>query len=93
MNERRFFLDVKQSATGLAWHHRLDPRQENIALAIAQSHGIPDIVARVLAARNIELDAAKAFPQSHHTRNAARPFVADGHGGGGGAPGSGDHAA
>ena len=61
MNERRFFLDVKQSATGLAWHHRLDPRQENIALAIAQSHGIPDIVARVLAARNIELDAAKAF--------------------------------
>lgn len=59
--DRPFFLDVRQSASGLAWQSRLDPRQENVALAIAQSHGIPDIVARVLAARNIELDAARAF--------------------------------
>jgi single-stranded-DNA-specific exonuclease len=59
--DRPFFLDVRQSASGLAWQSRLDPRQENVALAIAQAHGIPDIVARVLAARNIELDAARAF--------------------------------
>jgi single-stranded-DNA-specific exonuclease len=59
--EQRFFLDVRQSATGLAWHHRLDPRQENIALAIAQTHGISDIVARVLAGRNVEIEGAPAF--------------------------------
>src|SRR5690606_19439880 len=55
------FLDVRQSATGLAWAHRLDQRQENTALAIAQGHGVPDIVARVLAGRGVEQDAAARF--------------------------------
>jgi len=59
--DRRFFLDVCKSATGLAWEHRLDARQENIALAVAQNHGIPDIVARVLAGRGIGPDEAPAF--------------------------------
>jgi len=59
--ERRFFLDVRKSATGLAWEHRLDARQENIALAVSQTHGIPEIVARVLAGRGIGLDEAPAF--------------------------------
>ena len=40
----RFFLDVRRSATGLAWEHRLSERQEAIALAMAQSHGVSDIV-------------------------------------------------
>lgn len=61
MTERRFFLDVRQSATGLAWAHRLDQRQENVALAIAQSHGVPDIVARVLAGRGVDQDGAARF--------------------------------
>ncbi|MBX9461755.1 MAG: single-stranded-DNA-specific exonuclease RecJ [Aquamicrobium sp.] len=61
MTERRFFLDVRQSATGLAWAHRLDQRQENIAMAIAQSHGVPDIVARVLAGRGVDQDGAARF--------------------------------
>lgn len=57
--ERRFFLGVRASATGLAWEHRLNERQENIALAIAQGHGMPDIVARVLAGRDVGDDAAR----------------------------------
>jgi single-stranded-DNA-specific exonuclease len=59
--DRRFFLDVRNSATGLAWEHRLDARQENIALAVSQTHGIPEIVARVLAGRGIGLAEAPAF--------------------------------
>ncbi|MGN6585444.1 MAG: single-stranded-DNA-specific exonuclease RecJ [Rhizobiaceae bacterium] len=59
--EKRFFLDVRKSATGLAWEHRLDARQENIALAVSQTHGIPEIVARVLAGRGVGLDEAPAF--------------------------------
>ena len=59
--EERNFLDIRQSACGLAWHHRLDQRQENIALAMAQTHGVPDIVARILAGRGVTLDAAARF--------------------------------
>ncbi|MHB2265191.1 single-stranded-DNA-specific exonuclease RecJ [Aliihoeflea sp. PC F10.4] len=61
MSERRHFLDVRRSARGLAWVHRLDPRQENIALAIAQTHGVTDIVSRVLAARGVGLDETPRF--------------------------------
>ncbi len=61
MDERRPFLDVRRSARGLAWRHRLDQRQENVALVMAQSHGIADIVARILAARGVLPDQAKRF--------------------------------
>jgi len=59
--ERRAFLDVRRSASGLAWVHRLSERDENVALAMSQTHGLPDIVARVLAGRGIEADAAQRF--------------------------------
>lgn len=59
--DKRYFLDVRHSARGLAWEHRLDLRGENVALAMAQTHGIPEIVARVLAGRGVELDEAKRF--------------------------------
>nr|WP_274629568.1 single-stranded-DNA-specific exonuclease RecJ [Mesorhizobium shangrilense] len=52
-DEKRFFLGVRKSATGLAWEHRLNERQDMAALAIAQDHGVPDIVARVLAGRGV----------------------------------------
>ena len=58
--EKRFFLDVRRSATGVAWTHRLSERQDMAALAIAQGHGLPDIVARVLAGRGVSaLDAPR----------------------------------
>ncbi|MBZ9681368.1 MULTISPECIES: single-stranded-DNA-specific exonuclease RecJ [unclassified Mesorhizobium] len=61
MGERRLFLDVRQSATGLSWEHRLTERQDMIALAIAQGHGVPDIVARVLAGRGVAADETERF--------------------------------
>ncbi|WFP60500.1 single-stranded-DNA-specific exonuclease RecJ [Mesorhizobium sp. WSM4904] len=59
--ERRFFLDVRQSATGVSWEHRLTERQDMAALAIAQGHGVPDIVARVLAGRGVTAEQTERF--------------------------------
>lgn len=59
--EKRYFLDVRQSARGMAWEHRLDQRGENIALAMAQSYGLPDIVARILAGRGVGQEDARRF--------------------------------
>lgn len=49
----RFFLGVERSASGRAWRGRLDARGETAALAIAQRHGVPELLARVLAGRGI----------------------------------------
>ncbi len=57
----RLFLGIRASATGIAWEHRLSERQENVALAIAQGHGISDIVARVLAGRDVGPETAERF--------------------------------
>ena len=54
--ERRHFLGVEQSATGRAWRDRLDERGAARALAIAQRHDLPDLLARVLAGRGVEID-------------------------------------
>jgi len=59
--QERFFLGVSQSVTGYRWVDRLGPREANIALAIAQNHGMPDLVARVLAGRGVSLDEAPMF--------------------------------
>ncbi|MEX0409318.1 single-stranded-DNA-specific exonuclease RecJ [Aquibium sp. LZ166] len=61
MADLRPFLDVRRSASGLSWVHRLSERDENVALAITQNHGLPDIVARVLAGRGIDSDACLGF--------------------------------
>lgn len=57
----RLFLGIRASATGIAWEHRLSERQENVALAIAQGPGISDIVARVLAGRDVGPETAERF--------------------------------
>jgi len=61
LTERRYFLDVRRSATGLAWEHRLTEAQEMVALAMAQADGVPEIVARVLAGRGVRKGEALAF--------------------------------
>lgn len=61
MTTERFFLGVKQSATGQKWVDRLGPRKANTALAIAQHHGISDLVARVLAGRGVSVEGAPEF--------------------------------
>jgi single-stranded-DNA-specific exonuclease len=61
MAENRLFLGVENSATGRAWRDRLDERGASRALAIAQRHEIPELLARILAGRNVEADAVDAF--------------------------------
>ncbi len=62
--ERRHFLGVEQSATGRAWRDRLDERGAARALAIAQRHDLPDLLARVLAGRGVEIDEVGASSRS-----------------------------
>jgi single-stranded-DNA-specific exonuclease len=57
----RHFLGVERSATGRAWRDRLDERGSARALAIVQRHGIPELVARVLAGRNVAPDEVEAY--------------------------------
>jgi len=57
----RFFLGVERSATGRVWRDRLDERGAARALTIAQRHGTPELLARVLAGRGVEADEAEAF--------------------------------
>ena len=61
MVENRLFLGVENSATGRAWRDRLDERGAARALAIAQRHELPELLARIIAGRNIEADAVDAF--------------------------------
>ena len=58
---QRAFLNVEQSVGGQRWVSRLDQAAQNRALAITQIHGIPELVARVLAGRGVSLDDAPAF--------------------------------
>ena len=55
------FLGVARSATGKLWRDRLDARGAARALAIAQRHQLPEMLARVLAGRDVELDAVQDF--------------------------------
>ena len=56
-------LGVERSITGKRWLHRgaEGDEAERAALAMAQRHGLPDIVARILAARGIPLDDVERF--------------------------------
>jgi single-stranded-DNA-specific exonuclease len=58
---RRHFLGVERSVTGRAWRDRLDERGSARALAIVQRHGLPELLARVLAGRGVDVDDALAF--------------------------------
>jgi single-stranded-DNA-specific exonuclease len=70
--ERRHFLGVEQSATGRAWRDRLDERASARALAIAQRHDLPDLLARVLAGRGVEIDDV-----THHLDPTVRALMPD----------------
>ncbi len=55
------FLGVTRSATGCLWRDRLDPRGAAKALAISQRYKLPEMLARVLAGRGVEIDAVEDF--------------------------------
>ena len=54
-------LGVEQSARAQRWTERLDPARTPVATAIAQAHGVPDLLGRVLAARGADLQTAERF--------------------------------
>ncbi len=53
------FLGVERSLTGRAWVSRL--ADDRLALAIAQREGLPEIIGRVLAGRDIAPDDVAAY--------------------------------
>src|SRR5947209_3370234 len=57
----RLFLGVERSVCGRPWRDRLDERATARALAIAQRHNVPELLARILAGRGVEVDAVEAF--------------------------------
>jgi single-stranded-DNA-specific exonuclease len=57
----RLFLDVERSVCGRAWRDRLDARGAARALAIAQRHDVPDLLARILAGRSVEAEDVESF--------------------------------
>jgi single-stranded-DNA-specific exonuclease len=75
MSESRLFLGVESSATGRSWRDRLDERGDARALAIAQRHDLPELLARILAGRNVEVDAVDAFLDPTLKRSMPDPNV------------------
>ena len=61
MTATRLFLNVERSVSGRAWRDRLDERASTRALAMVQRFGLPELLARVVAGRGIEVDEAEAF--------------------------------
>jgi single-stranded-DNA-specific exonuclease len=60
-SSERFFLGVDRSFSGRAWKDRLDERGSARALAIAQRHGLDELLARVLAGRNVDVDEVESY--------------------------------
>ena len=66
------FLGVERSARGLRWVERLDPSRASAAMAIAQAHGLPELIGRLLAARG-----ADAATLSHYLDPSLRHLLPD----------------
>jgi single-stranded-DNA-specific exonuclease len=74
----RAFLGVERSVCGRSWRDRLDERASARALAIVQRHGIPELLARILAGRGVEIDAVEAFLDPSIRRLMPDPHVVTG---------------
>jgi single-stranded-DNA-specific exonuclease len=58
-HQRAAFLGIERSLTGRRWAERL--ADERVALAMAQRHGLPDAICRLLAARDVDLEDVPDF--------------------------------
>ena len=76
--DERFFLGVAHSAGGRAWRDRLDARGQARATTIAQRHGVPELLARVLAGRGVEPDEVEAYLDPTVRRLMPDPHVLTG---------------
>jgi single-stranded-DNA-specific exonuclease len=74
----RLILGVASSALGRPWRARLDLAGEAGALAIAQAHGHPDILARVLAGRGVTHDTAAQYLDPTIRALMPEPFTLQG---------------
>ncbi len=54
-------LNVTQSVRGYTWSDRLPPLAAAASTAIAQRHGVPELLGRVLAARQVGVEDAELF--------------------------------
>ena len=68
-DSRRPLLDVRRSLSGRSWHLRSVPERD--CLAIAQMSDVPEVIARLLAGRGIDVDEASRF--LHPTLKAYMP--------------------
>lgn len=57
----RYFLGVERSFSGRAWKDRLDERGSARALTIAQRYGLDELLARILAGRNVDVDEVESY--------------------------------
>ncbi|MCJ8143228.1 single-stranded-DNA-specific exonuclease RecJ [Ancylobacter sp. A5.8] len=57
----RPFLGVARSVIGRFWRERLDVRGAQATMAIVQRHGVPELLARVLAGRGVGIDEVEAW--------------------------------
>ncbi|MEP6149838.1 MAG: single-stranded-DNA-specific exonuclease RecJ, partial [Nisaea sp.] len=57
------FLGIERSFSGKRWipRHGTDSETERVGLAIAQRFGFPELVGRMIAARNVGLDEVEGF--------------------------------
>jgi single-stranded-DNA-specific exonuclease len=55
------FLGVAQSVKGFMWRERLPAHRRAAATAIAQRHDLPEVLGRMLAARDVALDEVPVF--------------------------------
>jgi single-stranded-DNA-specific exonuclease len=68
VSSQDFFLGVARSATDRAWRDRLDDRGRALAAAIMQRHELPDLLARIIAGRGIDLDGIEDFLDPRRSR-------------------------
>jgi single-stranded-DNA-specific exonuclease len=70
-----YFLDVERSALGRPWRPRLDGAGEASALAITQSGGHDELLARVLAGRGVAADGVESYLDPTLRALMPDPFV------------------
>ena len=66
-------LGVEQSAAGRRWVMR--PYDERLALTIAQRHGLPDAVSRILSQRGITTEVVGDYLNPNLAEIMPDPFV------------------
>jgi single-stranded-DNA-specific exonuclease len=74
----RHFLGVESSVSGRAWRERLDHRASVRALSIAQKGNVPELLARVLAGRDVAEDDVARFLDPTLRDLMPDPFVLTG---------------